>query len=134
MGSATSPNPTKVIIDTDFGWMNDDCINLLYALRLPQIKVLGVTPLAGNFDLAYATTSALRILELMERTDIPVCPGFDRPLLHERDEYADQVRAHGPKIGRWTHYRKARLPPALTPGTRLISSARQSWRTRAKSP
>jgi len=111
MASTTSPVPTKVIIDTDFGWMNDDCINLLYALRLPQIEVLGVTPLAGNFDLAYATDSALRILELMERTDIPVCPGFDRPLLHERDAYADQV------WGQWAKDRPAdSLPegPATT--------------------
>lgn len=111
MSSATSPEPIRVIIDTDFGWMNDDCINLLYALRLPQIEVVGVTPLAGNFDLTYATASALRILELMERSNVPVCPGFDRPLLHERDAYADQV---------WGQWAKDQMADTLPEGMPTI--------------
>ena len=82
---------TKIIFDTDIGWMNDDCMAAIFALKSPDIDVLGITPVMGNFDLNYEMACALRLLEILGREDVPVCRGFDRPLLHERSPYADKV-------------------------------------------
>lgn len=108
--SAVLPK-TKVIVDTDLGWLNDSCINMMYALCSPSLQVLGVSVLAGNFWLAYSVACALRMLELMGRTDVPVCPGFDRPLLHERDDYADNI------WGKWAVSRPGFTMPEGFPTT-----------------
>ena len=81
----------KIIFDTDFGWMNDDCMAAIFALKSPDLDVLGITPVMGNFDLNYAMACALRLLELLGHEDVPVCRGFDRPLIHQRGSYADKV-------------------------------------------
>jgi inosine-uridine nucleoside N-ribohydrolase len=83
--------PCKVIYDTDIGWMNDDCMAAIFALKSPDIELLGITPVMGNFDLNYEMACALRLLELLDRNDITVCRGFDRPLIHARSDYADRV-------------------------------------------
>jgi inosine-uridine nucleoside N-ribohydrolase len=98
----------KIIFDTDIGWMNDDCIALIMALHSPRFEVLGVTPVMGNYDLDFEVAAALRLLEFTGHGHIPVCPGFDRPLLHERGSYADQM------WGRWATFEKGfDLPPGL---------------------
>ena len=98
----------KVIYDTDIGWMNDDCMAAIFALKSPAIDLLGITPVMGNFDLNYEMACALRLLELLGRRDVPVCRGFDRPLLHERSDYADRV------WGRWaTHQAVEDIPPGM---------------------
>ena len=81
----------KIIYDTDIGWMNDDCIAAVLALSAPDLEVLGITPIMGNYDLSHEVASALRLLEVLGRENVPVCPGFDRPLLHERSRYADAM-------------------------------------------
>jgi inosine-uridine nucleoside N-ribohydrolase len=81
----------KVIYDTDIGWMNDDCIAAVMALCSADIELLGITPVMGNYDLRHEVACALRLLEVTGREDVPVCPGFDRPLLHERSRYADAM-------------------------------------------
>ncbi len=106
----------KVIYDTDIGWMNDDCIAVIMALCSPDIELLGITPVMGNYDLKHEVACALRLLEVIGREDVPVCPGFDRPLLHERSRYADAM------WGRWaTFAADIDLPaglPALEPDRR----------------
>jgi inosine-uridine nucleoside N-ribohydrolase len=98
----------KIIFDTDIGWMNDDCIALLMALHSPQFEVLGVTPVMGNYDLGLEVAAALRLLEFTGHEHVPVCPGFDRPLLHERGSYADQM------WGKWATFEKGfDLPPGM---------------------
>lgn len=81
----------KIILDTDIGWMNDDCTAAMFALKSPALEVMGITPIMGNFDLKWEVACALRLLEILSRDDVPVCPGFDRPLVHERTPYADQI-------------------------------------------
>ncbi len=73
---------TPIILDTDPG--HDDAIALLLALASPEVEVLGVTPVSGNQTLEKTTTNALKILEFVERTDIPVYVGCDRPLVREQ--------------------------------------------------
>ena len=109
---------SKIIYDTDIGWMNDDCMAAIFALKSPAIELLGITPVMGNFDLNYEMACALRLLELLGREDIPVCRGFDRPLLHARSDYADRV------WGRWaTHQAVEDIPPG-TP--EIVADARHA--------
>ena len=70
-----------VLFDCDPG--HDDAIALLLALASPELKVLGVTTVAGNTTLPKTTANALRVLELAGRSDIPVAAGCDRPLVRD---------------------------------------------------
>jgi inosine-uridine nucleoside N-ribohydrolase len=72
---------TKVILDTDPG--HDDAIALLLALASPEVELLGVTTVAGNQTVEKTTANALKILEFVDRTDVPVHVGADRPLVRE---------------------------------------------------
>jgi inosine-uridine nucleoside N-ribohydrolase len=72
---------TPVILDCDPG--HDDAIGLLLALASPELEVLGVTTVHGNQTLEKTTANALRVLDLVGRTDIPVAAGADRPLVRE---------------------------------------------------
>ncbi len=73
--------PTPIILDCDPG--HDDAIALLLALASPEVELLGVTTTYGNQTLEKTTANALRVLELVERTDVPVAAGADRPLERE---------------------------------------------------
>jgi inosine-uridine nucleoside N-ribohydrolase len=73
---------TKIILDTDPG--HDDAIALLLALASPELELLGVTTVAGNQTLEKTTANALKILEFVERTDVPVHAGAPRPLVREQ--------------------------------------------------
>ena len=100
--------PTKIIFDTDIGWMNDDCMAAIFAMKSPEIDLLGITPVMGNFDLNYEMACALRLVELLGHDDIPVCRGFDRPLIHQRNAYADRV------WGRWAMLEDVEdIPPGM---------------------
>jgi pyrimidine-specific ribonucleoside hydrolase len=73
--------PTTTILDCDPG--HDDAIALLLALASPELDVRGVTTTYGNQTLAKTTANALRVLELVERADVPVAAGAERPLQRE---------------------------------------------------
>ena len=68
----------KVVIDTDPG--TDDAIALVVALNSPQLDILGLTTVGGNARLSHTTRNALRILEFVNRPEIPVYPGSSRPI------------------------------------------------------
>ena len=71
--------PRKIIIDTDPG--QDDAVAILMALGSPDaLEVLGIVTVAGNVPLARTTDNARRILELAQRTDIPLHAGCARPM------------------------------------------------------
>ena len=72
----------KIILDTDPG--HDDAIALLLALASPELELLGVTTVAGNQTLEKTTVNALKILEFVGRTDVPVFVGCERPLVREQ--------------------------------------------------
>jgi len=73
--------PIPVILDCDPG--HDDAIALLLALASPELELVGVTTSYGNQTLEKTTANALRVLELVERTDVPVSAGAERPLARE---------------------------------------------------
>ena len=78
---------TPIVLDCDPG--HDDAIALLLALASPELELLGVTTVSGNQTLPKTTANALRILELVGRTDVPVHAGADRPLVREQHVAAD---------------------------------------------
>lgn len=77
--SATGRGPSRVIIDTDPGV--DDAFALLLAMRSPELKIEGITAVAGNVPLDLTLPNALRMVEIAGRTDIPVAAGAKVPLV-----------------------------------------------------
>jgi inosine-uridine nucleoside N-ribohydrolase len=71
----------RIILDCDPG--HDDAIALMLALASPEIELLGVTTVHGNQTLAKTTINALKLLEFVGRTEIPVAAGADRPFQRE---------------------------------------------------
>jgi inosine-uridine nucleoside N-ribohydrolase len=69
---------TPIVIDCDPG--HDDAIAILLALASPEVELRGITTVAGNQTLEKTTRNALKVLELADRTDIPVAAGADAPL------------------------------------------------------
>ena len=105
--SALSAEQIPVIFDTDFAMPpSDDSMALMLALRSPELKVLGITTVAGNESVERATSDVLRILEIAEREDIPVYGGADMPLVHEKSDFAVQ------RFGKWY----SNEPPPEPPG------------------
>ncbi|MCP3056977.1 nucleoside hydrolase [Aurantimonas marianensis] len=82
----------KVIFDTDPG--QDDAVAILTALASPdEIDILGIVTIAGNIPIHHTTRNALRLLELTDRTDVPVHAGCARPLLRN---LVTAEHVHGP--------------------------------------
>jgi purine nucleosidase len=71
--------PFRVIIDTDPGV--DDALALLLAMRSSELKIEGITAVAGNVPLELTLPNALRMVEIAGRTDIPVAAGAKAPLV-----------------------------------------------------
>jgi pyrimidine-specific ribonucleoside hydrolase len=68
-----------VILDCDPG--HDDALAIVLALARPELRVLGITTVAGNAGLESTTRNALRVLTLLGRTEVPVAAGAARPLV-----------------------------------------------------
>ena len=89
----------KLVVDCDPG--HDDAIALLLALASPEVELLGVTTVHGNQTLDKTTENALRVLELVGRSDVPVARGADRPLvreLHVADHVHGESGLDGPEL------------------------------------
>jgi inosine-uridine nucleoside N-ribohydrolase len=74
-------SPIPILLDCDPG--HDDAIAILLALASPELELLGVTTVAGNQTIEKTTSNAIRVLEFVERGDIPVAAGAARPLVRE---------------------------------------------------
>jgi inosine-uridine nucleoside N-ribohydrolase len=72
---------TPIVIDCDPG--HDDAIAILLALSSPEVELRGITTVAGNQTLDKTTRNALKVLELVGRTDVPVAAGAHKPLKRE---------------------------------------------------
>lgn len=83
-------NARKVILDCDPGI--DDALALMLALSLPELDVIGITVVCGNVPVEKGVKNALKILELMNRTEIPVYAGETEPLIRP---YIDAMDTHG---------------------------------------
>ncbi|XP_040967368.1 probable uridine nucleosidase 2 isoform X2 [Gossypium hirsutum] len=54
---------------------SDDAMAIFLALRSPEVEVIGLTTIYGNVYTTLATRNALHLLEVADRTDIPVAEG-----------------------------------------------------------
>ncbi|PYD75692.1 nucleoside hydrolase [Novacetimonas pomaceti] len=72
----------RIIIDTDPGV--DDAIAIMLALASDRLKVEALVTVAGNVTVEQTARNACMILELAQRTDIPVHAGCARPIGHTR--------------------------------------------------
>jgi len=68
----------KVVWDMDPGI--DDALALILALKSPEIRVAGITTVAGNAPVETASTNARRVLEYLNADSIPVAMGAAKPL------------------------------------------------------
>lgn len=71
----------KVLIDCDPG--HDDMVALMLACASDKLEVLGVTTVAGNQEGEKTFNNTLKILTLIDRKDVTVARGFDKPILRE---------------------------------------------------
>jgi inosine-uridine nucleoside N-ribohydrolase len=67
-------------LDVDTGI--DDALALIYAVRSPDLDLVGVTTCFGNGDIHTTTRNTLAVLELAG-ADVPVHQGADRPWVGE---------------------------------------------------
>src|SRR5271168_2722888 len=71
---------------------------------VPQTEVLGVTVVTGDQWLKAEVAHTLRMLELIGRTDIPVVPGAEYPLVRRKEETELWEQRYGSIawLGAWT--------------------------------
>lgn len=108
--------PRKILFDTDPGV--DDAMALLFALRSPELEVVGVTTVYGNAQVEQTTRNALCVLEVAGRTDILVASGAARPLV--RAYRGKRSHIHGEDALGNTFL----PPPSTRPLTNLALAAR----------
>lgn len=80
----------RVIIDTDPGV--DDALALMLAFNSPELNVEAVTTVAGNVSLEMTSNNALKILEFLGASDVPVAAGAAKPI---RRKAIDSSYFHG---------------------------------------
>jgi purine nucleosidase len=112
--SQQSSGKRKIIIDQDAaGPGGTDQQAILLLIQSPQTAVLGVTVVTGDAWLKEEVAHTLRMLEIIGRTDIPVVPGAEYPLVRQKEETELWQQQYGtiPWVGAWTprHYH----PPEL---------------------
>jgi inosine-uridine nucleoside N-ribohydrolase len=95
----------RIIIDQDAaGPAGTDQQSILLLIQSPQTEVLGITVVTGDQWLKAELAHTLRMLELVGRTDIPVVPGAEYPLVRtkEQSELDEQQYGRFAWLGAWT--------------------------------
>jgi inosine-uridine nucleoside N-ribohydrolase len=118
----------KVIIDQDAaGPAGSDQQAILLLIQSPQTEVLGVTVVTGDAWLTEEVAHTLRMLELIGRTDIPVFPGAEYPLVRTKEETEQSERRYGSVVwlGAWTpkYYHAPRELGAMPEGRPTTKTA-----------
>ena len=112
-----SSGSSRVILDTDPGV--DDAFALLLAMHSPELKIEGITPVAGNVPLELTLPNALRMVEIAERKDIPVAAGAKSPLLRR---LVTAAYAHGENGLGGAVFPEPAIKPVAQPAADLIRS------------
>jgi len=61
----------------------DDALAIILALKSPELEVVGITAVSGNVPVEQATINGLRVIELLDRSDVWVAQGLGNPLLRD---------------------------------------------------
>ena len=110
-----SNGPFRVIIDTDPGV--DDALALLLAIRSPELKIEGITAVAGNVPLELTLPNALRMVEIAGRRDIPVAAGAKAPLVRR---LVTAAYAHGENGLGGAVFPEPKIKPVSEPAAEFI--------------
>ncbi|MGA7928992.1 MAG: nucleoside hydrolase [Candidatus Sulfotelmatobacter sp.] len=95
----------KIIIDQDAaGPAGTDQQSMLLLIQSPLTEVLGITVVTGDQWRNEEVAHTLRMLELIGRTDIPVVPGAEYPLVRQKNETEQWEQQFGSVawLGAWT--------------------------------
>lgn len=71
----------KIILDCDPGM--DDSMAIVMAVKSPELDVLAVTAVNGNYPVDVTSTNARKVLELLGETQMPVARGMANPIIRK---------------------------------------------------
>jgi inosine-uridine nucleoside N-ribohydrolase len=87
LSSSAVAQKIKVIVDQDArGPGTSDQQAILVFLQSEKFDVLGITTVSGDQWVKEETQHALRVLEIANRTDVPVYQGAEFPLINSKEE------------------------------------------------
>ncbi len=120
----------KVIIDEDCSGPGGSNLQApLVLIESPQTEVLGITVVSGDQWRDEEVAHMLRLLEIIQRTDIPVVPGAVFPLVRRRTETQLWQKRYG-KVAyagawdeRWWH--EPFVIPSLAEGSPTTQPAKE---------
>jgi inosine-uridine nucleoside N-ribohydrolase len=121
-GFAQAQQNRYVVIDQDaMGPAGTDMNSIMVFVQSPNVNVLGITVVTGDGWRDEEVAHTLRLLELVGRTDIPVVPGLDGPMIRTKQWTNAWEQTYGKVLyqGAWTSPRsahKAEEVPNLTEG------------------
>ena len=121
---AKEPEKIPVILDADMVDLFDDGVAMVMLATSPKVDLKGVTIVIGNSWAQDGTASAIRHLEGLGRTDIPVMVGVNRPTRPGRMENILEERKNF-GYGHETYMGSCSYPEPV--------SWEESYRTRYKS-
>jgi pyrimidine-specific ribonucleoside hydrolase len=113
--------PRRILLDTDPGV--DDAMAIFLALRSPELKVEAITAVCGNVPLSLTLPNALRLVEIAERTDIPVAAGAASPLVRR---LVNATYAHGNNGLGGVQFPEPKLKPVSESAVQLICRIAQA--------
>jgi purine nucleosidase len=128
--SSASAQKIKVIVDQDArGPGTSDQQAILVFLQSNKFDVLGITTVSGDQWVKEETQHTLRMLEIANRTDVPVYQGAEFPLLNSKEETERWEHLYGrlEYKGCWTErfeaqrstiYEEPYHPPDVVPSLR----------------
>src|SRR5580658_3577395 len=99
----------KVIYDQDnSGPFGTDILGTLMMLQADSVDLLGITLVTGDAWMKQEMAFTLRLLEMMGRTEIPVYPGAEFPMLNTKEESLLRLQLYGghradPWLGAFNH-------------------------------
>jgi pyrimidine-specific ribonucleoside hydrolase len=70
--------PRRIVMDVDTG--TDDALAILYALRHPDLDVLGISCVTGNATVDQVVINTFKVLDVAGAGEIPVAAGAEQPL------------------------------------------------------
>jgi pyrimidine-specific ribonucleoside hydrolase len=68
-----------ILLDVDTG--TDDALAILYAVRHPDLDVLGISCVTGNASVEQVVTNTLKVLDAADAPYVPVARGATQPLV-----------------------------------------------------
>jgi purine nucleosidase len=121
---AQAADARYVIADQDAsGPAGSDMTALLVLLQSPQVKLLGITVVTGDAWRDEEVAHALRLLELIGRTDVKVYPGAEYPLVRTFEETKIDEQLYGSVawLGAWSWkmptFHEASVIPTMPEGS-----------------